>query len=65
MSVAGNEQERVIEEYVWSDAEQDYVLLYRGTDEQEAKRLRRSFLCKQTRARHKREREERENDGGK
>lgn len=53
-----NEQEMVIEEYVWSDTEQDYVLLYRGTDEQEAKRLRRSFLNQQTRARHKREREE-------
>lgn len=47
----------VIEIFAWSDTEQDYVLVYRGTDEAEAKRARRSFLYRQTRARHKRERE--------
>lgn len=58
-----NEQKMVIEDYVWSDEVQDYVLLYRGTDEAEAKRLRRSFLNRQTRARHKREREGGEDAG--
>lgn len=48
-----------IELFVWSDDAQDYVLLYRGTDVQEAKRVRRSFLNKQTRARHRKEAEER------
>ena len=52
-----NEQEGAIETYCWSDAVQDYVLVYRGTDEKEEKRARRSFLSRQTRARHKRERE--------
>lgn len=52
-----------IEIYAWSDTDEDYVLVYRGTDEQEAKRARRSFLNRQTRARHKREREENVADG--
>lgn len=43
-----------IEVYAWSDAVRDYVLVYSGTDDQEAKKARRSFLNKQTRARNKR-----------
>lgn len=43
--------------FVWSDEVQDYVLLYRGTDMEEAKKLRRRFLLRQTRERHRKERE--------
>lgn len=49
-----NEQEQVLETYCWSYLAQDYVLVYRGTDEKEEKRARRSFLCRETRARNKR-----------
>lgn len=56
------ENDGVIEVYAWSDTELDYVLVYRGTDEKEAKRARRSFLNRQTRARHKREREAASNE---
>lgn len=50
-----NEQEGIGEIYCWCEAEQDYVLVYRGTDAKEARRARRSFLSRQTRVRHKRE----------
>lgn len=53
------QEDEPIELFAWSDEVQDYVLLYRGTDVQEAKRVRRSFLNRQTRARHKKEAENR------
>lgn len=49
-----NEQEPVFENYCWSEAVLDYVLVYRGTDEKEGKCAQRSFLNRQTRARNKR-----------
>lgn len=58
-----NKQEDVIEIFCWSDHDQDYVLVYRGFDEKEAKRARRLFLSRQTRARNKAKREGGVSDG--
>lgn len=49
-----NEQKQDMEIYCWSEAVQDYVLVYCGMDEKEGKRAQRSFLSRQTRARNKR-----------